>query len=72
LILFPRYEAGVRLAIRPLSTAEAVYTLMQHLVNARNLPGYGLTAVRQLAQQTTAYQLTYGSAQQVVDWLESL
>ncbi|NKQ34749.1 MAG: hypothetical protein HF973_03940 [Chloroflexi bacterium] len=72
LILFPRYEAGVGLAIRPLSTAETVYTLMQHLVNARNLPGYGLMAVRQLAQQTTAYQLTYGSAQQVVDWLESL
>lgn len=72
LILFPRYEESVGLAIRPLSTAETVYTLMQHLVNARNLPGYGLTAVRQLAQQTTAYQLTYGSAQQVVDWLENL
>ena len=72
LILFPRYEDGVALAARPLSTAETVYTLMQHLVNARNLPGYGLTAVRQLAQQTTAYQLTYGSAQEVVDWLADL
>ena len=72
LILFPRYEDGAALTVRPLSPAETFYTLMQHLVNARNLAQYGLTAVRQLAQQTTAYQLTYGNAPQVVDWLADL
>ncbi len=72
LILFPRYEAGATLAARPLSTAETVYTLMQHLVNARNLPAYGLTAARQLAQQTAAYQITYGNARQMTGWLENL
>lgn len=69
-LLFPRYVTGEPFMAQRLSTAEALFHLMQRLINAKNLPGHGLEAATRLAQQTTAYSLTYADVTQVADWIE--
>lgn len=69
-LLFPRYVTGEPFVAQRLSTAEALFHLMQRLINAKNLPGHGLEAATRLAQQTTAYSLTYADVISVADWIE--
>lgn len=70
IFLFPRYAAGEPFAAQRLSTAEALFHLMHCLINAKNLPGHGFAAATRLAQQTTAYSLTYTDVTSVVAWIE--
>ena len=69
LLLFPRYEANSALMLRPLSPATAAFHLIQHLVNARNLPQHGLPVVKQLAQTIPAYEIHFGDGLAVAAWL---
>ncbi len=70
LILFPRYAPGAPLESRPLSTAESTFHLMQHLINAENLPGCGFAAASHLARQTTAYDITYADVELAAEWIK--
>ena len=69
LLIFPHYEANHLLEIRPLSPAESAFQLMQHLVNARNLPQHGLPTVKRLAQTIPAYDIYFSDGLAVVAWI---
>ena len=69
LLLFPHFEANCSLAIRPLSSAESAFHLMQHLVNARNLSQHGLPTVKKLAREIPAYEIRFGDGLAVAAWI---
>jgi hypothetical protein len=69
LILFPQFDPDYNFEVRPLSAAESGFQLMQLLVNARNLPQKGFTAVTQLAKQIPAFSLRHSSGPAVAGWL---
>jgi hypothetical protein len=72
LLLFPRYQAGVDFAWRPLSKAQGGLELMQCLINARNLPDYGLAEIARLAQAAPAYRMSYASFEQIGERIEGM
>ena len=72
LIVFPRYLPGSDLALRPLSKAQAGLALMECLVNARNLPGYGFAEIARLARTAPAYKLNYADFDQISERIEAL
>lgn len=67
-IVFPQYSPEAPLHTTKLTCAETLFRLLQTLVNARNLPGHGMEATTQLAQQVTAYALTYSDIEEATDW----
>lgn len=72
ILLFPRYIPNTPLTTQPLPPAEAAFHLMQHLINAKNLPNWGLTAITHLARQTTAYSLRYSDIEQATTWIKKI
>ena len=72
LLLFPRYEEGAGLDLRPISPARAGLLLLAALVNARALPRHGFGQTSQLARDLPAYVLTYGAVDQIGDRIEAL
>jgi len=70
LVFFPRYATGEPLATSLLSTAESAFRLMQHLINAKNLPNWGFAAIKRLVRQTTAYSLTYADVDLAANWIK--
>jgi hypothetical protein len=70
LLLFPRYapEAGFR--VTKLTPAEALFRLLQTLVNARNLPDSGLGSAARLARQVSAYSLEYSNLETATAWIQ--
>jgi hypothetical protein len=72
LLLYPRYVVDNSLDIKPLSTAESAFRLMQYLVNIDNLSDGGFAAITNLARQTMAFSVTYGDVAQAAAWLKQL
>ena len=72
LIIFPRCQPGGDFVWRPLSRAQAGLELMQCLVNARNLSGYGFAEIARLARAAPAYQMRYADFAQVGQRVENL
>lgn len=72
LILFPRYEAGAAFELQPLTGAQTGLALMECLVNARNLPGYGFPEAVRLARRVPGYTLRYSHFDQIEEPLASL
>lgn len=70
LIIFPHYRPDDDFEWRPLSSAQAGLALMQCLINARNLPGYGFSEITRLARAVPAYVLGYSNFEQVDRWLD--
>ena len=68
-ILFPTFDAQIDLEIRPLTTAQTAFTLMQHLVNARNLPRHGIDTVKAITAATKGFAVRYNDASFVQQWL---
>lgn len=71
LLLFPRYEPNHKLTVLPLSTGEAAFTLLQTLVNARNLPEDGFRLTAALARKVPAYRVFYSDETAVSDWIHT-
>ena len=69
-ILFPTYSAGADFTAERLSPAHTLFMLMQHLVNARNLPDHGMTAAKELSHRVIAYKLTYSDLEQASEWIQ--
>jgi hypothetical protein len=65
LIVFPRYRAGADFAWRPLAKAQGGLELMQCLINARNLPDYGLAEIARLARLAPAFRMDYAGFEQI-------
>lgn len=72
LILFPLHQADVELELLRLSKAQAGLSLMECLVNARNLNGHGFNEATRLAREVPAYRLTYSSFSQLGNRLEEI
>jgi hypothetical protein len=68
-VLFPSYVAGAALVVRRLTAAEALFRLMHRLINTASIAGQGFAEATCLAQQLTAYALTYGDVAQAAAWL---
>jgi hypothetical protein len=68
-LVFPRYVPEAGLHVEPLKPADALFRLLQGLVNARNFPDGGLTAASRLARQVRAWQITYSDLESVTAWL---
>lgn len=71
LLLFLQYSAKAVFSKVKLSPADAAFSLMQHLVNARNLPDFGLKATTHLADTINAYRLIYSDLVPVREWLKT-
>ncbi len=70
LIIFPRYEPDAAFRIERLTRAETLFRLLQHLVNARNFPDYGMDAASHLARRVNAYTLTYSNIETASAWIQ--
>lgn len=68
-IIFPRYDPTVLFEVEQLSPAQTAFNLMQNLVNARNLPRYGLSALAAVAKAAPGYALVYSDVTRVSTWL---
>ena len=72
LIVFPNYKEGSEFELEKLSKARAGLTLMECLVNARNLNGHGFSEATRLVRDTPAYLLTYSSIDQLSGRLQEI
>jgi hypothetical protein len=72
LIIFPSYTSDAAFTLQPLTKAQAGLQLLQCLVNARNVPEYGLPAVAQLARHAPAYRLNYASFDPLAPHIQAL
>ncbi|MGB5685106.1 MAG: hypothetical protein WBM35_04790 [Candidatus Electrothrix sp.] len=61
LILFPRYKADVPPTLKELTPGMGCLRLMECYVNARNIPGHGISELAQLTKKVPMMELTYGS-----------
>lgn len=61
LILLPKYEPGTATRMQTLSPAQACAKLIECSVNARNIPGHGISDLAELTRKTPACRLTYSS-----------
>jgi hypothetical protein len=72
LIIFPRFQIGSELNLRPFTTAKASFEMMKCLANARNLPEHGLQEAIRLAKEIPAYRLIYSDLNQAGRSIKSL
>ncbi len=70
LIIFPHYEPDAAFQVERLTPAGTLFHLLQHLVNARNFPDYGMAATSRLASRVAAYQLTYSDIEMASEWIQ--
>ena len=68
-LLFPRYLPNAELRVEPLKPADALFRLLQGLVNARNFPDGGLAAASYLAKRVRAWQFTYSDLESATAWI---
>jgi hypothetical protein len=72
LIVFPHFQEGIAFDLHRLSKAHAGLALMEGLINARNLEEHGFPEVARLARLIPAYELTYGTFEQIEGKIEEL
>jgi hypothetical protein len=68
-IVFPRHDARATFGLTRLSPAQAGLRLMGCLINARNLDMHGFPEVTRLVRERPAYDLSYGSFDQLGEWI---
>ena len=71
-IILPQYTLEANFKLEPLSQAQAAFTLVDTVVNARNLPDHGLPELARLSRSIPAYQFVYNDFAQIADRLEVL
>lgn len=71
LLVFPRYAPDAGFEEKRLTTADALFRLLQNLVNARNFPDYGFAETSRLARQVTAYEITFSEIEQASAWIKT-
>jgi hypothetical protein len=68
-LLFPQYIPTAPLHVQRLTSAEALFRLLQCLVNARNFSDGGMSAAARLARGTVAYALEYSDLESAAQWI---
>ncbi|MCB0210702.1 MAG: hypothetical protein KDJ52_15290 [Anaerolineae bacterium] len=71
-IIFPRYRADGGFDCEGLSKAQAGLSLMQTLINARNLPEHGFQEVVRLVRHVPAYTLTYNNFDGIAAYIQDI
>jgi len=71
LLIFPRYAPDSPLQFQKLTAAETLFRLLQNITNARNLPRHSLDGATCLAQNVTAYTLTYPNSESASEWIQN-
>ena len=61
LILFPCYTAGAATALTELTPGLGCSRLMECYVNARNIPGHGISDLARISRSVPVMELSYGS-----------
>ncbi len=69
-VIFPHYDPQVEFQVERITTANALFRLLQCLVNARNFPDHGMSATTHLARQVTAFSLTYSNLESATEWIK--
>ena len=69
-LIFPHYIPNTELHTEPLKPADALFRLLQGLVNARNFPDGGLAAASRLVKQVRAWQFTYSDLESAAAWIQ--
>lgn len=69
-LIFPHYIPNTELHTKPLKPADALFRLLQGLVNARNFPDGGLAAASRLVKQVRAWQFTYSDLESAAAWIQ--
>lgn len=72
LVVSPKFVPGAPFHVQPLSPGRCALTLMESLLNARNLPKHGLTLTTSLAATLPGYRLTYSRLEDVSQWLADM
>ncbi len=70
LLVFPHYVPDASFCVTKLTTADALFRLLQTLVNARNLPDAGMQAAADLARRVTVYSLDYSDIESATAWIK--
>jgi len=70
--LFPNYQPDTQPEFLLLTQAQTAFSLLECLINARNLPDHGMSQVAQLAKLAPAYRLRYSSFVQIEKELDRL
>jgi hypothetical protein len=71
-LIFPQYIPEAQFNVQRLTPAEALFHLLQCLVNARNFPDYGMAAATRLARQVSAFSLTYSDIESASEWIKKI
>lgn len=71
LLIFSGYSAGSPLITKPVSPGEALFRLLQCLVNSRNFGDGGLAAAGRLAHAAPGFSLVYSDAQDAREWIRT-
>jgi hypothetical protein len=71
LLLFANYEAESPIVAKPLSSGEALFRLLESLVDSRNFADGGLAATGRLARAAAAFSLTYSSLEGAREWIRT-
>ena len=69
ILLFPTYQAEAGFQLKQLSTADALFRLLQNLVNARNFADHGFAETSRLAQQGSAYEIIFSDIEKASAWI---
>jgi hypothetical protein len=70
-IILPHYVPEAAFKLETLSPGRAAFTLVDTVVNARNLPDHGLPELARLARSLPVRQLVYSNFAQIVDQLDA-
>ncbi len=70
--LFPHYRPAAEPEFLPLTPAQTAFSLLECLINARNLPDHGMSQVVRLAELAPAYRLRYSHFEQIENELDCL
>lgn len=70
ILIFPHYHHEAEFLVKRITQAEALFRLLQNLVNARNFPDYGMAATSRLARRVNAYTLTYSDIETASTWIQ--
>jgi hypothetical protein len=69
LLLFTQYLPDAGFQAKRISTADALFRLLQNLVNARNFPDGGFAETSSLARQVIAYEITFSDIEKTSVWI---
>ena len=71
-IIFPRYTPKGKTELKPLSPAQAAFSLMQNCFNQKLFPDGGLKVCIELAQRARCYTLEMGNLDRACELIEDL